>query len=160
MHILKEENMSSKPLIVLVDGALTDASVWSSVAEQLQRNGCTTLAPAMPLRSLHADAEYLSSILATVEGPFVLVGHSYGGSVISHPILTKYALKSLVFVSAFLQDAGEAAGELNGRWPGSKLGETTTIIRPYPGGKDLYLKALTMGWSGWTLSWGQIFDSR
>jgi hypothetical protein len=62
-----------------------------------------------------------------------MVGHSYGGSVISHPILTKHALKSLVFVSAFLQDSGEAATELNGRWPGSKLGETTTIIRPYPG---------------------------
>ena len=45
-----------------------------------------------------------------------------------------------MFVSAFLQDSGEAAGELNGRWPGSKLGETTTIIRPYPGGNDLYLK--------------------
>jgi pimeloyl-ACP methyl ester carboxylesterase len=95
----------------------------------------------MPLRSLHADAEYLSSILTAVEGPFVLVGHSYGGSVISHPILTKHALKSVVFVSAFLQDSGEAADELNGRWPGSKSGETTTIIRPYPGGNDLYLKA-------------------
>jgi pimeloyl-ACP methyl ester carboxylesterase len=86
-------------------------------------------------------SEYLSSILTTVEGPFVLVGHSYGGSVISHPIFTKHALKSLVFISAFLQDSGEAAGELNGRWPGSKLGETTTIVRLYPGGNDLYLKA-------------------
>jgi pimeloyl-ACP methyl ester carboxylesterase len=133
--------MSSKPLIVLVHGALTDASVWNSVAEQLQRNGYTTLAPAMPLRSLHADAEYLSSILTTVEGPVVLIGHSYGGSVISHPILTKHALISLVFVSAFLQDSGETARELNGRWPGSKLGETTAVIRPYPGGNDLYLKA-------------------
>jgi hypothetical protein len=68
----------------------------------------------------------------------VLVGHSYAGSVISHPIFTKHALKSLVFISAFLQDSGEAAGELNGRWPGSKLGETTTIVRLYPGGNDLY----------------------
>jgi hypothetical protein len=55
--------MSLKPLIVLFHGALTGVSVWNSVAEQLQRNGYTTLAPAMPLRGLHADAEYLSSIL-------------------------------------------------------------------------------------------------
>lgn len=49
-------------------------------------------------------------------------------------------LKSVVFVSAFVPDSGEAAGELNGRWPGSKLGETTTIVRQYPGGTELYLK--------------------
>src|ERR1700721_1032328 len=96
--------MSLKPLIVLVHGALTDASVWNSVAEHLQR-------------SLHADAEFLSSILTTVEGPFVLVGHSYGGSVISHPILTKHALKSLVFVSASLLHLLTSF-----RWSGSEQG--------------------------------------
>jgi hypothetical protein len=64
----KRRIMSLKPLIVPVHGVLTDASVWNSVAEQLQRNGYTTLAPAIPLRGLHADAEYLSSILTTVEG--------------------------------------------------------------------------------------------
>jgi pimeloyl-ACP methyl ester carboxylesterase len=66
-----------KPLIVLVHGLLTEASVWNSVAKQLQRNDYTTLAPAMPLRSLHADADYLSSILTATEGPFVQIGHSY-----------------------------------------------------------------------------------
>ena len=135
--------MSSQPIIVLVHGAITDASVWSSVAARLQQSGFTTLAPALPLRGLHADAEYLSSILATIDGPVVLAGHSYGGSVISHPVLTKHAIKSLVFVSAFIQDSGEAAGELNGRWPGSKFGEATTIVRAYPGGNDLYLKPET-----------------
>ena len=71
--------MSLQPIIVLVHGAITDSSVWSSVAERLQHSGFTTLAPAMPLRGLHADAEHLSSILATINGPTVLVGHSYGG---------------------------------------------------------------------------------
>jgi pimeloyl-ACP methyl ester carboxylesterase len=94
--------MDLKSLIVLVHGALTDASVWNAVAEQLQPNGYTTLAPAMPLRSLRAYAEYLSSILATVEGPLVLVGHSYVGSVIPRQIFTKHTLTSFVFVSAFL----------------------------------------------------------
>jgi len=60
--------MSLKPLIVLVHGLLTEASAWNSVPKQLQRNDYTTLAPAMPLRSFHADAEYPSSILTTVEG--------------------------------------------------------------------------------------------
>ena len=90
------------------------------------------------------------AILATVEERFVLVGHLYGSSVISHPVLTRYSIQSLVFVSTFIQDSGEAAGELNGRWPGSKFGEAPTIVRSYPGGNDLYLKpeAFAEGYAG------------
>lgn len=132
--------MTEKPTVVLVHGALTDASIWSSVSRKLRAEGYTTIAPALALRSLHQDAEYLAAFLDTLTGPFVLVGHSYGGSVISHPSANKRGLKALVFVAAFIQDTKETAAELNARWPGTKLGEATTMIRPTPGGTDLYLK--------------------
>jgi len=132
--------MTSTPTIVLVHGALTDASVWSGVAARLHSGGHHTIAPAMPLRGLQSDAEYLSAFLDTLTEPFLLVGHSYGGSITSHPLVSKPGLKGLVLVSAFVQDAGETAGELNGRWLGSSLGEATTIVRSYSGGNDMYLQ--------------------
>jgi pimeloyl-ACP methyl ester carboxylesterase len=125
------------PEIVLVHGALTDASVWNAVAARLQSQGFPTIAPALPLRGLGSDAAYLSAFLETIKGPFVLVGHSYGGSIISHPALAKHDLKALVFISAFAPDSGESTADLNGRWPGSKLSQSATIVRPYPGGQDL-----------------------
>jgi pimeloyl-ACP methyl ester carboxylesterase len=126
--------------IVLVHGALTDGSVWNGVSGKLQAEGFVTVAPAMPLRGLHTNAEYLASFLDTIDGPVLIAGHSYGGSVISHPVIAKNGVKALIFVAAFAPEAGESAGELNGRWPGSKLGEETAVIRPYRGGKDLYLR--------------------
>jgi pimeloyl-ACP methyl ester carboxylesterase len=128
------------PTIVFVHGALTDTSVWNEVIQRLQSLGYTTVAPAIPLRGLTSDAEYLSSFLKTIEGPFVVVGHSYGGSIISHPVISTDHVKALVFVAAFSPDAGESTGELNGRFPGGKLGEATTVVREYPGGNDLYLR--------------------
>jgi len=132
--------MKSSPVIVLVHGALTDASVWNLVSIYLQKAGYSIVAPAMPLRGLQSDAAYLSAFLDTINAPIVLVGHSYGGSIISHPGVARKNLEALVFVAAFAQDAGETTGELNGRWPGSKLTEDNVIVRPYPGGQDLYLK--------------------
>jgi pimeloyl-ACP methyl ester carboxylesterase len=129
-----------RPTIVLVHGALTDASVWNGVAERLQADGYATFAPAIPLRSLAGDVDYLAAFLDTIEGPVVLAGHSYGGTVISHPRFNREAVRGLVFAAAFQPDAGESTGELNGRFPGSKLGEATTEVRPYPGGIDMYLR--------------------
>src|ERR1700735_1606205 len=103
------------PTIVLVRGALTDASVWNGVSGKLQGEEFSTVAPAMPLRGLHTDAEYLASFLDTIDGPVVIAGHSYGGSVISHPDIGKGRVKGLIFVAAFAPDAGESTGELNGR---------------------------------------------
>jgi len=133
--------MSDQPTVVLVHGAFSDASAWNGVSHRLQNMGYVTLAPAMPLRGLHSDAEYLASFLKTVEGPMVLAGHSYGGSVISHPVLANINISALVFIAAFAPDVGESAGELNGKFPGSKLDEATTIVREYPGGQDLYLRS-------------------
>ena len=132
--------MARSPTIILVHGALTGGLIWDKVAPRLHARGHDTWAPAPPLRGLASDVDYLAAFLDTVEGPTVLVGHSYGGSVISHPALGRFDVKGLVFVAAFAPDAGESTGELNGRWPGGKLGEATTVTRTYPGGTDLYLR--------------------
>jgi len=125
--------------IVLVHGALTDASVWHGVIAELHRRGHRVLAPAMPMHALADDVTYLHSFLTTIEGPLVVVGHSYGGSVISDPGALTAAVRALVFIAAFQQDTDETAGELNYRFPGSGLTPDTTVVREYPGGSDLYL---------------------
>lgn len=126
--------------IVLVHGALTDASVWHPVIAELRQHGHDVLAPAMPMRSLSADVGYLRSVLSTLDGPVVVVGHSYGGSIISDPDALTPAVRGLAFVAAFQQDSNETAGELNYRFPGSMLVPDTTVVRPYPAGNDLYLR--------------------
>jgi pimeloyl-ACP methyl ester carboxylesterase len=135
------DKIDQRPTIVLVHGALTDASVWNGVAERLQADGYTTIAPAIPLRSLAADIDYLASFHDTIEGSVVLAAHSYGGTIISHPEFNRDAVVALIFAAAFQPDAGESTGELNGRFPGSRLGEATTEVRSYPGGNDMYLRA-------------------
>jgi pimeloyl-ACP methyl ester carboxylesterase len=126
--------------VVLVHGALTDASVWSAVTKRLQSEGYTVLAPAMPLRGLSSDAAYLSSFLASIQTPVVLVAHSWAGQVVTQVASNDSKVKSLVYVAAFQPDDGETAGALNSQFPGSKLGPDTTRVIPYPGGNDLYLK--------------------
>jgi pimeloyl-ACP methyl ester carboxylesterase len=131
---------SSKPTIVLVHGALTDASIWHGVIARLQAQNFTVYAPAVPMRSLAADVAYLRSFLATLDGPVVVAGHSYGGSIISDPAALTPAVRALVFVAAFQPEENETAGELNYKFPGSKLGPKTSVTRSYPGGDDLYLR--------------------
>lgn len=126
--------------VVLVHGALTDASVWGDVTRTLQAEGYSVSAPAMPLRGLASDAAYLATYLKTIKGPIVLVGHSWAGAVISQAGTSSADVKALVYVAAFQPDDGEAAGALNSQFPGSKLGPDTTVVREYPGGKELYLK--------------------
>lgn len=132
--------MTTKSIIVLVHGALTGGSVWDRVASRLIAQGEDVFVPALPLRGLASDAAYLSAFLQTIEQPVVLAGHSYGGSVISHPSATTSGVKALVFVAAFAPDTGESTGELNERWPGSTLNADTIQTRSYPGGTDIYLK--------------------
>ncbi|MEV2271186.1 alpha/beta fold hydrolase [Nonomuraea africana] len=128
-------SQKAKPTIVLVHGAFADASSWSDVIRRLQRDGYPVLATANPLRGLSSDAAYLRSVLDTVQGPVVLVGHSYGGSVISQAAAGDPDVKALVYIAAFIPDAGESAGELAGKFPGSTLGETLSKASyPLPGG--------------------------
>jgi len=80
-----------KPTVVLVHGAFADSSSWNGVVKELLRDGYPVVAAANPLRGLHSDAQYVRSVLASVKGPIVLAGHSYGGSVMSEAAATTSA---------------------------------------------------------------------
>jgi pimeloyl-ACP methyl ester carboxylesterase len=121
-----------KPTVVLVHGAFADASGWNGVTTKLQRRGYSVVAPANPLRSVSTDSRYLASVLATIPGPIVLVGHSYGGEVITNAAAGNPNVKALVYVAAFAPDQGETAGELATKFPGSQLTPENLVLRPFP----------------------------
>lgn len=123
---------TGKPTVVLVHGAFADASSWNPVTERLQQYGHPVIAVANPLRGLTHDAAHVAARLAAVPGPVVLVGHSYGRAVVTQAAATAPTVKALVYVSAFIPDAGEALGELAARFPGSRL-EASLDPVPVPG---------------------------
>lgn len=120
---------SPKPTVVLVHGAFADSTSWNDVTRELRREGHPVVAAANPLRGLSGDAAYVREVLAGIEGPVVLVGHSYGGSVVSAAAVGADNVRALVYVAAFIPDKGESALDLAARFPGSSLGEA---LRPTP----------------------------
>jgi pimeloyl-ACP methyl ester carboxylesterase len=106
-----------KPTVVLVHGAFADSSSWNGVVTILQRHGYRVIAAANPLRSVRTDADAVSAIVKSIKGPVVLVGHSYGGSVISEAAEGRPNVKALVYVAAFAPDAGETAGQVLPKGP-------------------------------------------
>lgn len=114
---------TSWPTIVLEHGAFADASSWNGVIKGLRRNGYPVVASANPLRGPGSDAAYLRGVLARIDGPVVLVGHSYGGTVISDAAVGQGKVKALVYIAAFLPDVGESSLQLSGKFPGSTLGD-------------------------------------
>jgi pimeloyl-ACP methyl ester carboxylesterase len=137
----------SKPTVVLVHGAWADSGSWDQVVARLQRQGYTVVAFPNPLRSLLDDSAYLAAFLQSVSGPIVLVGHSYGGAVITNAATGNTNVKALVYVDAFIPDQGETIAELVGAPPGScVVGDPTQIfdLVPYPGAPpgavDAYVK--------------------
>ncbi|RYG13830.1 MAG: alpha/beta hydrolase [Burkholderiales bacterium] len=130
----------AKPTIVLVHGAFADSSSWNGVITKLTRDGYRVVAAANPLRGVASDATAVRDLVKSIQGPVVLVGHSYGGSVISEAAQGPANVKALVFVSAFAPDAGETAIELTGRFPGSTLGVALAPPVTLGGGKDLYIE--------------------
>jgi pimeloyl-ACP methyl ester carboxylesterase len=148
-------NGGAKPVIVLEHGAWADASSWAKVIRRLQRHGFTVYAPPNPLRGLSgfpsSDPAYLHDFLtqnAALAGKSViLVGHSYGGAVITNAAVNDPEVKALVYVDAFIPDQGETLGGLLASVPGSCLGGNPADVFnlvPYPGSPpgdvDTYIK--------------------
>lgn len=133
-----------KPTIVLEHGAFADASSWNGVIDRLRADGYPVVAAANPLRGPHNDATALRSLLDHVKGPKILVGHSYGGSVISEAAANDSQVKGLVYVAAFLPAPGETALELTNKYPGSTLrGALDPVPFTAPDrtkGTDLYIQ--------------------
>jgi pimeloyl-ACP methyl ester carboxylesterase len=119
------------PTVVLVHGAFADGSSWAGVIQRLQRGGVTTVAVANPLRGISADSAYVASVLSQMPGPVVLVGHSYGGAVISNAAAEADNVVGLVFVAAFAPDEGEMLGQVE---DGSKDSVLNSALVPqqYP----------------------------
>ncbi|MFI9408041.1 alpha/beta fold hydrolase [Nocardia sp. NPDC052316] len=127
-----------KPTIVLVHGAFAESSSWNGVIGKLDQQGLTSIAVGNPLRSVAGDADAVRSVVASIDGPVVLVGHSYGGQVISQVHDPK--VKGLVYVAAFAPEEGETIGELSGKFPGSTLGDTLDKLALPDGSTDLYIQ--------------------
>jgi pimeloyl-ACP methyl ester carboxylesterase len=133
-----------KPTIVLVHGGWADSSGWNAEITKLQQLGYPVIAPANPLRGLASDADYVRSVLSTINGPIVLVGHSYGGAVISNAAVGVPNVKALVYIAGFAPDKGESLIQLVTKNSGTMIGPKTLIQRKYPlaegtEGTDLYL---------------------
>lgn len=124
-------NKTNTPAVVLVHGGFADASYWTPVIKELQASGLPVLAPPNPLRGLESDAAYIASFVDQVDGPVLLVGHSYGGAVISVAGAAAANAVGLVYVAAFILDEGESFGEVFAGFPPTPLLEA---VRPgnYP----------------------------
>jgi pimeloyl-ACP methyl ester carboxylesterase len=134
-----------KPTIVLVHGAWADSSSWSGVISRLQADGYPVLAEPNPLRGLASDAAYLSAFIKQrTTGPVVLVGHSYGGAVITDAATADPTVKALVYVDAFAPAQGESVLGLQSTVPGGPDPDSLFDTVVYPGAPagdaDLYLK--------------------
>ncbi|MGH3845482.1 MAG: alpha/beta fold hydrolase, partial [Pseudonocardiaceae bacterium] len=132
--------------VVLVHGAWADASSWAGEVKSLQASGYPVRAIANPLQNLTTDSETVADFLKTLSGPIVLVGHSYGGSVITNAAAGNPNVKALVYVDAAAPDVGETNGSLSGADSVLKHKSAPELFDqlPYPGAPagvmDLYLK--------------------
>ncbi|MEV6526309.1 alpha/beta hydrolase [Longispora sp. NPDC051575] len=137
------EGHRPKPTVVLVHGAFADASGWKGVIGELTRAGHDVLAPANPLRSLAGDAAYIASVVNAVPGPVILVGHSYGGAVITNAARSTPNVKALVYVAAFGLAKDESLAGISASYPETPLAKAVRP-QPYPladgtAGTDLYI---------------------
>jgi len=129
-----------QPTVVLVHGAFADSSSWDPVTQRLLADGYSVVAVANPLRGVARDASYLKSVLASINGPVVLVGHSYGGAVISAAAVDAPNVRSLVYVAGYALEPGESPAKLAVRFPEGTLGQALAPpISLAEGGQDLYI---------------------
>lgn len=125
-----------KPTIVLVHGAFADSSGWNLVAPALEAGGYPVIAFSNPLRGIQFDSQYLRDFLTTVEGPVVLVGHSYGGELITNAATDNPNVKSLVYIAAYALAEGESVAAANGLGGGHSEVTEHLVIRPFPGASE------------------------
>jgi pimeloyl-ACP methyl ester carboxylesterase len=133
---------SAKPTIVFVHGAFADASGFGAVTSRLQHRGYTVVSPANPLRGPANDGAYVASVMKTIDGPIVLVAHSYGGAVTSAAANHVSNVRALVYLNALALDEGESNLGITERFP-NDFGDTLRP-RPFPQpngteGIDLYV---------------------
>lgn len=121
---------SVSPTVVLVHGAFADASSYARVIPELTAAGLKVVAPAVPNRSLVDDAAYIASVVRAVDGPVILVGHSYGGAVITLAG-TEDNVQALVYLAGYALEEGESLGELQGRFPDTGLADAL-VYTPFP----------------------------
>jgi pimeloyl-ACP methyl ester carboxylesterase len=129
-----------KPTIVLVHGAFAESSSWDDVIAELGADGYRAIAAANPLRGVASDAASVASVVRAIPGDVVLVGHSYGGPVITEAANGQPNVKALVYVAAFAPETGESSLTLSGQFPGSTLGEALFPVALPDGGTDLYIQ--------------------
>jgi pimeloyl-ACP methyl ester carboxylesterase len=128
------------PTVVLVHGAFAESASWNGVIERLLAAGVPAVAVANPLRSLPGDAAYVRDVLAGIDGPVVLVGHSYGGMVITEAAAGSDQVTGLVYVCAFAPGQGESAFALSLKFPGSTLGEALAAYPVVTGGNEFVIR--------------------
>lgn len=128
---MSDENRSA-PTVVLVHGAFADAASWAGVIELLQAEAVHVVAAAIALRGIAVDSAYIRSVVEQTPGPVVLVGHSYGGAIISNAATGIDSVKGLVFVSGFAPDEGQSLGEIEGTSRDSALGPAL-VQKNFPG---------------------------
>jgi pimeloyl-ACP methyl ester carboxylesterase len=128
-----------KPTVILVHGAYADSSSWNGALPPLLAEGHRVIAFSTPLRGVASDAALLTDLVRTVEGPVVLVGHSYGGAVITNVDASAGSVLALVYVAGFALDAGESCVAASSLAPGSTLADTLQSVPLTGGGTDTYI---------------------
>jgi pimeloyl-ACP methyl ester carboxylesterase len=128
-----------KPTIVLVHGAYAESASWNDVIQPLTDEGHRVIAWAVPLRGVAQDAAALTDLVRSIDGPVVLVGHSYGGALLSNVPADAGDVRGLVFVAGYALDPGESCGDASSLAPGGTLGPTLTRVPLSDGGVDTYI---------------------
>jgi pimeloyl-ACP methyl ester carboxylesterase len=124
--------LSDKPTVVLVHGAFANSTTWNLVLAALADQDVDAIAVANPLRSLHGDATYLRDVVQSVGRPVILVGHAYGGMVITEAAADNDAVRGLVYVAAFAPESGESVRDLAAKFPVSTPGSSGSPLQSYP----------------------------
>jgi pimeloyl-ACP methyl ester carboxylesterase len=131
--------LADKPTIVFVHGAFMDASTWSQVAKRIHGH-CPHIVAANPLLGIETDTAALVALLRTISGETILVGHSYGGALITNAAGFVDEVKALVYVSAIAPDESESLEDLTGRFPGAGLRDNLASLALGQGRSQLFLR--------------------